>query len=110
MRDRLTATESHQREHEQALAEARARCRDLEREAENAEQQISWRQGLADQLANEETELDTLEAQLRSDLNRLAEEQSSAEAKMPPGRSQAAMRETRGPTEARGRYISTQRP
>jgi chromosome segregation protein len=62
------------------LAEARARCRDIEREAENAEQQISWRQGLADQLANEETELDTLEAQLRSDLNRLAEGQNTAEA------------------------------
>jgi chromosome segregation protein len=80
VRDRLTATEAHQREQEQVLAEARARCRDLEREAENAEQQISWRQGLADQLANEETELDTLEAQLRSDLNRLAEQKNAAEA------------------------------
>jgi chromosome segregation protein len=79
MREQLAELDQRRRAGEEILAQARARHRDLDREAERIAQQIAWRQELVAQLDAEGQELDALESSLRAELARLAVEKEATE-------------------------------
>lgn len=79
LRDQKTELAAQQGDVERAVAEVRAQIVDLEGEMEQVRQQLDWRQGLMAQLDDQAKELDVLESELQSDLERLTAEAAAAE-------------------------------
>ncbi len=82
VRQQMTALAARRREAEEEQERVRGEYRDLEREAERAEQQIAWREGLLAQLDGEARELAKTGSALAEDLARLTAEKSAAESRV----------------------------
>ena len=78
-RTQLASLYGRLREQEKAVIQAEGQRRDLERDVEEVQRQVTWRQGLLSQLDEEKARLGATEESLRADLDRLAAEKSVAD-------------------------------
>ncbi len=79
VRARMTALDAQLREQEKALIQAEGQRQNLERDGEEIQRQIAWRQGLIAQLDEEASRLRATEESLRADVDRLAAEKERAD-------------------------------
>jgi chromosome segregation protein len=80
LRDRLALLAEQQQERGEASVKAQAEWRELEREAEQVAQQVTWRQELVARLDEEKGELDAQESSFQADLERLLAERRRIDA------------------------------